>query len=117
MAIDNTKLAYSSEWNIDEILDYQDSSTNVDLSEALGPGGASLITINHQQSGVPRTAVQYKPSTQNAWFEPGDNLQNSSSNLVAMETWVDASTINFYLTNGHGSGVNVEIRYWVLSDD
>lgn len=116
MAIDNTKLAYSSEWDVDEILDYKDSTTDLNLLSTLGSGGASLISINHSYGSVPRVIAQYNPDTQSAWYEPGENLQFSTSNQVTMDTWVDNQTINFYLRNSHVFTVNVQIRYWVLSD-
>lgn len=116
MARDDTKLAYASPWDIDKVVDYQDSSDNPDLSVVVPASSPTVIIAPHTYGYRPYVIAQYKPSTQNRWFEPGENLQFSSSQLVTMDMWISDNTVIFSLTNGHASSVTVEIRYWVLSD-
>lgn len=110
MAIDNTKLDYSSLWDIDKIIDFRTRTTSV------ASGSFSSVNIPHTYGYRPYIIAQYKPSTQSVWFESGQNLLGSSSQLVTMNTWVSNTFIVFFLDNDHGGLVDVDIRYWVLSD-
>lgn len=114
MAIDNTKLDYSSQWDIDKVIDYKTTSASV------GAGASTTVTVNHAYGSPallrPHVIAQYKPSTQTTWFEAGENLQFSTSQLVSMDVWVTTSTIKFHLVNSHGNPVTVAIRYWVQAD-
>lgn len=114
--VDSTNVDFYSAWTIDKIVDYQDSSTNPSLAASVSAGGAATINIPHSYGRRPYILPQYKPSTQSTWFEPGENLQVSTPNLVTMDSWVSGTFIVFFFVNGHGSPVNVSVRYWVLSD-
>lgn len=116
MPFDNTDVAFSSAWDIDKVVDFQDSSTNPSLAAAVGVGSTATVTVANTYDYRPRLIAQYKPSTQGKWYEPGENLQFSSSQLVEMTVWVGTSDFKFTITNNHGAGVTVEVRYWVRSD-
>lgn len=103
-------------WDIDKIVDFRDSSVDPNLSLAASPG-TTVVNLSHAYGYRPTLLPQYKPSTQNAWYELGGNTQLSSSQLVGVDLWVGDTTIAFIVENNHASSVTVELRYWVLADD
>ena len=110
MAIDETKLAFSSQWDIDKVVDYRTTSASVSA------GSNSTATVSHSYGNRPYVIAQYKPTTQTTWFEAGENSLFSTSQLVDMHVWITSSSIQFRVNNNHGGTVTVDIRYWVLSD-
>lgn len=116
MAIDDSKLDYASTWEIDKIIDYQDSSTNPSLSVSLSGGANTTLTIPHAYGARKQVIAQYKPSTQSYWYEAGTNLQDTPAQLVSMQPWVGSTDIQFYVRNDHAGSVTVELRYWALAD-
>lgn len=110
------KVVFYSGWDIDKIVDYQNPDTNPNLSITLDANNSTTVTIPHSYGYRPYIIAQYKPSTQSAWFEAGENLQVSSEQLVTMDVWARTSDIRFRVDNFHNSSVDIDIRYWVLSD-
>lgn len=109
-------VAFYSGWDIDKIVDYQNPDTNSSLSITLGAGSSTTVTISHSYGYRPYVIAQYKPDTQSVWYDAGENLQVSSEQLVVMDVWTRSTDIRFRLTNSHGFSVDIDIRYWVLSD-
>lgn len=116
MAIDDSKLAYSSEWEIDKISDYQDATTNPALFTEVLAGFIKTLTVPNPYGYKPYITAQYKPAGQGTWFEAGENLQFSTSQLLTMSVWVGETEIYFELSNGHVTNQLVNIRYWVAAD-
>jgi hypothetical protein len=107
---DSTNVAFSSTWDIDKIVGSGTTSTTVNA------GLTNTASVDNTYGYRPYVIAQYKPSTQTTWFDPGENSQFSTSQLVTMSVWVSTTLIDFFCVNGHGSSVTVDIRYWVLSD-
>jgi hypothetical protein len=115
MPSDNTNVAYSTDWDIDKIIDYQDASTNPDLSFDLASGDDTIITVNHDYGRRHHVVPQYRSNAFPPWFEAGENGQFSLPHLVTLDAWSGPSDIKFRVGNGYGVTVSIEIRYWILS--
>lgn len=116
MAVTNELLTFFSKWNIDKIIDFQNPTTNPDLSITLGSSVSTTVTVPHSYGFRPYVIAQYNPSPQSAWYEAGVNTQVSAEQSVEMRVWTRSSDIRFRVSNFHVSSVDVDIRYWVLSD-
>lgn len=72
MAVDNSKVLFSSNWDIDQ------ATTNGFVSQAIS---ANVDTSFYTFSGgnVPVFDVQFKPSGENNWYLPGQNMNAADS--------------------------------------
>lgn len=115
MAEDNDKLRFSSNWDIDQIID---SGTSTFTATA---GASSGTLVTHNLGYPPVLFMQYRIDGQGTWHEPSYlNTFIGSPGLNAVEQVSchpeitnTACTIHF---NNGGSSKTVYVRWWILED-
>jgi hypothetical protein len=109
MAVDDSKLNYSSEWDIDQLVYTGEVAVNV--------GAGSATTIFSIPAGLPSLPVfnvQLYSVAVNLWFSPGQNsLIGDFANGFSFYTYLNNGTI--YLVPSI-SLTGQKARYFVWSD-
>lgn len=105
MAVDPTKIAYSSGWDIDQLV-----TTNTGSPTSIGSGSTAIYTITGTVA-LPDFKVQFKPTGSTFWFEPGTSSTNGTvAGEFTFSTYISGSSI-FITTSTAGTA-----RYFVWAD-
>lgn len=105
MAVDPTKINYSSEWDIDQLV-----ATNANAPGSIGAGITSIYTIPPAVP-LPDFKIQFKPTGSAFWFENGtSSTDGTTANLFTFSTYVQGTSI-IITTSTAGT-----LRYFVWAD-
>lgn len=105
MAVDSTKIGYSSTWDIDQLI-----ATNTDNPTSVASGSTAIYTITGSVT-LPDFKVQFKPTGSTFWFEPGTSSTNGTvAGEFTFSSYVSGSSI-FITTSTAGTA-----RYFVWAD-
>lgn len=128
MAADNDKLAFSTDWDIDQTF----TEGEITIVAAAGSGyagpgtgtpGRTSTSIAHGKSFKPRAKVRYQVSGGSYWHKPGASIFNQSTPLfndlsgVQVAWMTDATNLTITVINGNNSGKTVTVRYRMLVDE
>lgn len=111
MAIDNTQVEFSSQWVIDQLVEHDEVTIT---AAEIAAGDANLPKIHHGLGRRPYVLIMYRPDTQSLWYEPGVNLNFSTSNQATLALWIDEQDITLRI--GDPVSEDVHVRYWIYSD-
>ncbi len=105
MITDNSKLHFSSTWEIDQLVD----SNTVTIS---GSGDTALVDFSSLNlPTIPIFEVQFQPTGSTKWFESGENSTNGTlAGLFVHYAFISGSTLTIN-TGGAGTA-----RYYLWSD-
>lgn len=102
MTVDPTKIAYSSSWDIDQLL----ASTTVPVSS----GTTSIYTITGTVL-LPDFKVQFQPTGSTFWYEAGTSSTNGTvAGQFTFSSFINGSAIFIKTTTGGTA------RYFVWAD-
>jgi hypothetical protein len=99
MSVDNTKIAFSSRWEIDQLINSQVIT--------VGSGDTAILVF---AGDPPVFEVQFQPTGSSVWYSPG--LNSTDGTLANTFTW-------YAYINGTQLHVNCsggKIRYFVWGD-
>lgn len=105
MTVDSTKIAYSSGWDIDQLI-----ATNADNPLAVGSGSTAIYTITGAVS-LPDFKVQFKPTGSTFWFDCGTSSTNGTiAGIFTFSSYISGSSI---FINTSTTGI---ARYFIWAD-
>lgn len=99
MSIDNTKLRYSSSWDIDQLI-ASDTMT-------VPNGDTAIYTFTDDP---PVFEVQFQPTSSNAWYSPGTSSTNGQfANTFSWYAYINNSKLYISCSGG-------KARYFIWGD-
>lgn len=103
MSKDNTKLYFSSDWEIDQL--YATASISV------GSGTVAVYTFPTDIPALPVYHIQFKPTGSSVWYDPGTYMTSATlATQKVFYTYILSGTAYAVLPN---SGT---VRYFIWTD-
>lgn len=103
VAVDDTKIGYASEWDIDQLVATADV--------AVGSGDTAIYTITGSLPAIPVYEVQFQPGGSGPFYQAGAySTDGTLANTSSFSTYISAGQI--FIT-AFTTGV---ARYYVWSD-
>lgn len=113
MALDNTKLYYDSEWDIDQLL-YQGTVQSIVLpANVFTP--TDVLLFGYTLTYPPVVDGTFQINTDTVWRQFGDS---TTSGIINLETFLSSTPTGVYLTyyNFNAFPLTVNVRYYVWTD-
>lgn len=116
MSVDNTKLLFSSEWDIDQIL-YQGTTNTLTVPKNTNPTPITVPIASFSLNFPPVAIVQYKLTGDTVWRQPNDVIEstfgpNLNLFLTTSTTGIAFSAYNYSAT----TDATFVVRYFVWTD-
>lgn len=89
MAVDESKLAYSSDWDIDQLVASDDVG--------IGVGTTTVYTIS-DASDPPTYQVQFQPSGDTKWYNCGANSTDNGVSFFNVLAYIDGTALRVSAT-------------------
>jgi hypothetical protein len=102
MSVDDTKIAYSSTWDIDQLISSGDVSIGVGTTTVAVLPGATILN---------EFSIDFKPSSGSLWYQPGKSSTNGTLGAVFdCYSYISGISLMMY-TSTPGTA-----RYYVWAD-
>lgn len=103
MSVKDSKIAYSSNWDIDQLINTG--------TTPVGSGISTVYTIPSTIPPIPVFEVQFQPTGSVFWYDPGTSSTDGTlTNLFTFFTYIAGGVININTTS---TGI---ARYFIWSD-
>lgn len=101
MSLDNTNIAFSSTWDIDQIV----STGTTTVSS-----GDSLVAALPSSPALPVFMLQFQPTGSSYWYQAGTNITESSTNEFTFYGYIQSATLRINTTKAGTA------RYFIWTD-